>query len=157
MRGRTIISPGGEDSCLPVPGSCTNTLGIQNQLSPGEGLRMFKVELRSLQKMFTSNSNLFLCFSPLSFQLREVGCHRAHMGPGLCSLCLSVSVRLSGELLSATSQDMGNALRGIMSADAGLMFLGFHPSPIYGLKKFHYLVIPLCPHIDVFYILSNCF
>ena len=63
-------------------------LGIQSQLSPVEGLRMFRAELRSRQKLFTSNSNLFLCFSPLSFQLREVGCHKAHLRPGLQSVSL---------------------------------------------------------------------
>ena len=53
--------------------------------------------------------------------------------------------------MSAISQDTGNALRGKMSANAGLMSLGLHPSPVYGLKTCHYLVIPLCLHIDILY------
>ena len=103
---------------------------------------MFKAELPSLQRLFTSNSTLFLCFSPLSFQPKEMGYHRAPFGWALdCSLCLPSPVKRTP--VSHFSR----------FGKKGFIFLGLHLPPIYGLEKLYSLVTPLCLQDDVFYIL----
>lgn len=115
---RTIIFLA-EDSCLPVPVSPPNILNPEST--------QYRWSTKNVQSWAESPFRKYLlliqtysCVCTEFPTQRGAGC----LGPTWaldCSLWLSVSVRLSKTLLSATSQDMGNALRGIMSANAGTM------------------------------------